>query len=69
MDDHTSPCPVSAFILFRGTSNRHTTDMLAFPFLPSVISAKARLSFHFKEKDHDIYEKLLAEKAGSFTFL
>lgn len=53
MDDHTSPCPVSAFILFRGTSNRHTTDMLAFPFLPSVISAKAKLSFHFKEKDHD----------------
>ena len=27
--------------------------MLAFPFLPSVTFAKARLSFHSKEKDHD----------------
>lgn len=53
LHDHASPCPASAFIFSRGTSNRHTTDMLAFPFLPSVISAKARLSFHFKEKDHD----------------
>ena len=46
-------CDLLCSRILGDTSNRHITDMLAFLFLPSVTFAKARLSFHSKEKDHD----------------